>query len=191
MFCKMCGAQNEDGAVFCASCGKKLETVSETNTIKESASNKVYNQDALNASNYSTPSYGSNSNANYGAYNYGANNNANNYNSSNYGSNDYGQVLNGSSNYNAYGQSPNIGKGYYSYEYTPISMWGYFGYSLLFVIPVIGFVLKIVFAITAKNVNLKNLAIAYLIIEIIGIVILIISATSGVNLLSDILRQFN
>lgn len=43
-------------------------------------------------------------------------------------------------------------------EYTPISMWGYFGYNILFMIPVIGFILTIVFAFTAPNINLRNYA---------------------------------
>jgi len=46
-------------------------------------------------------------------------------------------------------------------EYTPISMWGYFGYELLFSIPLVGFILLVVFAITAKNVNLRNFARSY------------------------------
>ena len=38
-------------------------------------------------------------------------------------------------------------------EYTPISMWGYFGYQILFSIPLIGWIIVIVFAITAPNQN--------------------------------------
>ncbi|MBR4494867.1 MAG: hypothetical protein IKP14_09175 [Clostridiales bacterium] len=44
-------------------------------------------------------------------------------------------------------------------EYKPISMWGYFGYELLFGIPVIGFIILLVFAFGGSgNINLKNFA---------------------------------
>ena len=46
-------------------------------------------------------------------------------------------------------------------EYRPISMWGYFGYEVLFAIPVIGFIVLIILAITARNVNVKNFARSY------------------------------
>lgn len=43
-------------------------------------------------------------------------------------------------------------------EYTPISMWGYFGYSILFSIPVVGWIFLVIFALTASNINLRNFA---------------------------------
>ena len=44
-------------------------------------------------------------------------------------------------------------------EYKPISMWGYFGYELLFGIPVIGFIILLVFAFGGTgNINVKNFA---------------------------------
>lgn len=69
-------------------------------------------------------------------------------------------------------------------EYTPISMWGYFGYELLFSIPCVGFIFLIVFAISAKNVNLKNFARSYfcflIILLVICGIILGIAASAGV-----------
>ena len=56
-------------------------------------------------------------------------------------------------------------------EYTPISMWGYFGYELLFSIPCIGLIFLIVFAVSAKNVNLKNFARSYFCYLIIMMII--------------------
>ena len=47
------------------------------------------------------------------------------------------------------------------YEYTPISAWGYFGYSLLFNIPIVGFILLIVFSFSSDNINRKNFARSY------------------------------
>ena len=67
-------------------------------------------------------------------------------------------------------------------EYAPISMWGYFGYELLFSIPCVGFILLIVFAISAKNVNLKNFARSYfcfiiICLIIVGIIVAIAAST--------------
>lgn len=48
-----------------------------------------------------------------------------------------------------------------SEEHKPISMWGYFGYEILLAISIVGFVLLIVFSLTARNRNLKNFARSY------------------------------
>lgn len=71
------------------------------------------------------------------------------------------------------------------YEFQPISMWGYFGYQILFMIPIIGFILLIVFALGGtKNVNLKNFARSYFCVTIIVlVVVLIIAATGGLAIL--------
>jgi hypothetical protein len=79
-------------------------------------------------------------------------------------------------------------------ELTPISMWGYFGYSILFNIPVVGFIFLIIFAIGAKNVNKKNFARSYfcgiiLALIIIGIAALISGATGGFAALASFIQQ--
>lgn len=56
-------------------------------------------------------------------------------------------------------------------EYTPISMWGYFGYEILFSIPIVGFIILIIYAISAKNVNLKNFARSYFCYLIIMLIV--------------------
>lgn len=66
-------------------------------------------------------------------------------------------------------------------EYKPLSPWAYFGYSILFNIPVIGFILLIVFSLDNSNINRRNYARSYwcwLVIFIILVVILIISGIS-------------
>lgn len=55
-------------------------------------------------------------------------------------------------------------------EYKPISMWGYFGYEILFSIPLIGWILLIWKALSAKNKNLKNFARSYFCLLIIALV---------------------
>ena len=71
-------------------------------------------------------------------------------------------------------------------EYTPISAWGYVGYSLLFSIPLVGFICLLVFAISGSNKNVKNYARSYfcmLLIEIIlAIIIGVICAVLGIDL---------
>lgn len=61
-------------------------------------------------------------------------------------------------------------------EYQPISMWGYFGYELLFAIPVIGFILLIVFCFAPANINVKNFARSYFCFIIIAAIVLVICA---------------
>jgi len=64
-----------------------------------------------------------------------------------------------------------------------LSPWAYFGFSLLFLIPVVGIVLLIVFSFTAKNVNLRNFARSYwcgLVLLLAIALILLILALTGV-----------
>lgn len=71
--------------------------------------------------------------------------------------------------------------------YKPISAWAYFGYRLLFCIPVIGFILLIVFSLSDENINRRNFARSYwcdlvlgTILGIITLVIVLILASAGV-----------
>lgn len=60
-------------------------------------------------------------------------------------------------------------------EYKPISMWGYFGYQILFMIPLVGFILLLVFAFGgAKNLNLRNFARSYFCWLIIAFIIFLV-----------------
>ena len=74
-------------------------------------------------------------------------------------------------------------------EYKPISMWGYFGYELLFAIPLVGFILLLVFSFGGtQNKNLKNFARSYfcfLIILVILVAVLIAAGYLGVLGLSS------
>lgn len=76
-------------------------------------------------------------------------------------------------------------------EYKPISMWGYFGYEILFSLPIIGFILLIVFSLGGtKNVNLKNFARSYFcIIIIISIVLIILLSVVGLDSVSSMLKN--
>lgn len=75
------------------------------------------------------------------------------------------------------GNEVNVGD---SSEYKPISMWGYLGYEILFSIPVVGFILLIIFSVGGtSNKNLKNFARSYFCYLIIAIIFLVIIASTG------------
>ena len=65
-------------------------------------------------------------------------------------------------------------------SYRPISAWGYFGYNILFAIPIIGFIMLLVYAFGGtSNINLRNYARSFfcsilfaIIITVIGTVII-------------------
>ncbi len=79
-------------------------------------------------------------------------------------------------------------------KFKPISMWGYFGYEILFSIPVIGFIVLLVFAFGgATNVNLKNFArskFCYLILVVVffAVILAIVLATGSVAYLTDVIN---
>ena len=66
-------------------------------------------------------------------------------------------------------------------KFRPLSAWAYFGYSILFAIPIVGFIFLIVFSFSGKNINRRSYARSYwcwLIIAVIVFVILL--ATGGI-----------
>lgn len=68
----------------------------------------------------------------------------------------------------------------YNYEgpekYRPLSPWGYFGYSLLFCIPIIGWIFWIVFAFSGKNINRRNYARSFFCHFLFGLLICMVVA---------------
>lgn len=67
-------------------------------------------------------------------------------------------------------------------KYRPLSPWAYFGYGILFSIPVIGFILLIVFSFNDENINRKNFARSYFCVYVVAIILVIIAAISGISL---------
>lgn len=60
-------------------------------------------------------------------------------------------------------------------EYKPISAWGYFGYNILFSIPLVGFIMLLVYSFGGtSNINLKNYARSFFCGYLIGLIFLII-----------------
>lgn len=71
-------------------------------------------------------------------------------------------------------------------EYRPIGMWGYFGHEILFSIPIVGFIVLLVFSFGGtKNVNLRNFARSYfcflIVIVIFAIIVAIIGGAAAVG----------
>lgn len=46
-------------------------------------------------------------------------------------------------------------------QYRPLSPWSYFGLSILFTIPIVGFIFLIVFSCKSSNINRRNFARSY------------------------------
>lgn len=68
-------------------------------------------------------------------------------------------------------------------ENRPLGPWAYFGYSILFSIPVIGFILLIIFSFAGKNINRKNFARSYwcwFILMLAIILILVVVLLTGI-----------
>lgn len=59
-------------------------------------------------------------------------------------------------------------------EYRPLSAWAYFGYNLLFAIPLIGFIMLIVFAFDSSNINRRNYARSFFCAYLIALILIIV-----------------
>ena len=65
-------------------------------------------------------------------------------------------------------------------EYRPIGMWGYFGYELLFMIPIVGLIMVLIFSFGGTaNKNLKNFARSQFCIWIVIAVLAVIAFSFG------------
>jgi hypothetical protein len=65
-------------------------------------------------------------------------------------------------------------------EYRPLSAWEYFGYTLLFNLPIIGFIFLIIFACDSSNINRRNFARSFFCIFVIIIIIVLILLALGI-----------
>ena len=61
-------------------------------------------------------------------------------------------------------------------NYTPLSPWAYFGIELLFAIPLVGFILAIVFSFDDSNINRRNFARSYWCGLIVAVVLTVLFA---------------
>ena len=65
-------------------------------------------------------------------------------------------------------------------RFRPLSPWAYFGYTLLFSIPIVGFILLIVFSLTSDNINRRNFARSYFVLAFLLLIIVAVLLVSGV-----------
>lgn len=67
-------------------------------------------------------------------------------------------------------------------EYRVLSPWAYFGYNLLFAIPLVGFILAIVFAFDSSNLNRRNYARSFFCGLLIAVIILVAVMVLGIGI---------
>lgn len=75
-------------------------------------------------------------------------------------------------------------------KYRPLGAWAYFGYSILFSLPVIGFICMIVFAISDSNINRRSYARSFFCAIILGLIIAAILIVLAMTVLPGIMEQF-
>ena len=76
-------------------------------------------------------------------------------------------------------------------KYRPIGAWGYFGLTILFNIPLVGFLCLIIFACSSSNINRRSFARSYfcgLILVAILIVVIVIVA-GGFDAIMAMIQQ--
>ena len=75
-------------------------------------------------------------------------------------------------------------------ELQPMSPWKYFWLSVLYSIPVLGFIFLIVHSISSANINRKNFALSHFcILVLVAIVVLILVLTGGLATLAGYLAN--
>lgn len=74
-------------------------------------------------------------------------------------------------------------------RYAPVSTGAFFGYKILYGIPVIGWILCLVFSFTQKNVNKRNFARATLIGLIISLVLTCLVVVAAVKVTEVVIEQ--
>lgn len=74
-------------------------------------------------------------------------------------------------------------------KYRPIGAWGYFGLTILFNIPLIGFICLIVFALSGSNVNRRSFARSYFCGFIVVVVLIVVVALIMWPTIMEIIQQ--
>ena len=67
-------------------------------------------------------------------------------------------------------------------QYRPLGAWAYFGYTLLFCIPIVGFIMLIVFSFSDTNINRRNFARSYWCVVALALIICGILLAFGLTL---------
>lgn len=56
-------------------------------------------------------------------------------------------------------------------KYRPVGAWTYFGYTILFTLPIIGFIILIVKALSDSNINIRSFARSYFCAIILALIL--------------------
>ena len=75
-------------------------------------------------------------------------------------------------------------------KYRPLSAWAYFGYTIVFQLPLIGFILLVIFALDSSNINRRSFARSYFcgLLIVIILVAVIILAAGGLSAVTSIIE---
>lgn len=65
-------------------------------------------------------------------------------------------------------------------KYRPLSPWAYFGLTVLFSIPVIGFIFLIIFSISGANINRRNFARSFWCSLVLALILIGLMALFGI-----------
>lgn len=150
--CAYCNALNDDNNSFCEICGKPFAAEeSAENAAAAETQQGFFSQEAAPSAQ---PQYAKAPGAQP----------------------QYGQPPFGSAPYSAPyvqpGAYPPVNENALPEEYKPVSVGAYVGYTILFSIPIIGFIMLLVTALSSTNKkSLRNFARAQLILLIIGVVL--------------------
>lgn len=68
-------------------------------------------------------------------------------------------------------------------QYRLLSPWAYVGYGILFTLPVIGWILAIVFALNDDNLNRRNFARGYWCMVLVVVILSIVCMVMGVSIM--------
>ena len=66
-------------------------------------------------------------------------------------------------------------------QYRPLSAWAYFGYNILFSIPIIGWIILIIFAFDSSNINRRSYARSFFCTAILIIGLILVFGTAGLG----------
>ena len=77
-------------------------------------------------------------------------------------------------------------------QFRPIGAWAYFGYTLLFSVPLVGFIFLIIFSISDANINRRNFARSYwcavIVAAVIAVIFILIAVIGGISISSMMKR---
>lgn len=172
MYCLKCGAKIVEGTSFCTQCGTSLQ-----NDLSVQAKPDGETKENMKHENFTQSNQASENTAAPTPEFYGAQGGQNTQKQS--GQYYQPQPMSYGMGYQAYNNNYHIPIKNYdpSKDYTPIGMWGYFGYQILFAIPIIGFILILIFSFGGtKNINLRNYARStFCIFIILGVILLLVA----------------